>query len=309
MYKAKFFINKDAAAPEIPAPTLRKIRKLIKVRMGAGKGVSGRRWEAMGDPRNYISWYCTSYLAFKDVPLELRFNWDDTSLFVAGEDRSGCVGIAFTADEVADELKLLNRSLGVQAASKEEKGKVCTPRLVQWGFLGSASGRLECVVVKVYDRSISVANNLRIAHLKKVGDTDIHVLYIRGKQLAPGADAPAVDNPDAIAHFADHATECDIAEKVFGEVVVPKIEKRKAEYALAMKRIDKEGFVPKVGSPEYQLRVSEQMKLMREQALAQHGEFVRMRTDPVADPNSTVQGDFFRMMPALMQGSHRLTMK
>ncbi len=278
MYKSKYYVNKDAAAPEIPDKTLRKLRKLMKVKKGSAKAVSARRWEAMGDPRNYISWYCTSSLAFRDVPLELRFNWDDTSLFVSGEDRNGCVGIAFTADEVAEELKLLNRSLGVQMGSKE-KGHVCTPRLVQWGFLASASGRLECVVVKVYDRSISVEDNLDLVHIKKVGDTDIHVLFIRGKQLAPGADAPAVDgnDPDAIAHFADHATECDVAEKVFGEVVVPKIEKRKAEYAVVMKRIKEQGFGAKVGSPEYQQHVTEQMELMRQQALDMHGPFVARR--------------------------------
>ena len=37
--------------------------------------------------RNYISWYVAATVAMKDVPFELRFNWDDTSLFVAGEQR------------------------------------------------------------------------------------------------------------------------------------------------------------------------------------------------------------------------------
>ncbi len=105
-YKLMFFANQDATPPEISNRTLRRLRQLMKVKPGAAKFVSVRRWEAMGDPRyrtaicmrarcacidiahrNYISWYCTSNVAMKDVPVELRFNWDDTSLFVAGEQR------------------------------------------------------------------------------------------------------------------------------------------------------------------------------------------------------------------------------
>lgn len=110
----------------------------------------------MGDPRNYVSWYIAAVLGFKNVPLELRFNWDDTSLFVAGEERGAgaCVGIAFTSDEVIKEMERLNRSLGMQAPS-HEKGRHCTPRMVQWGVLASGSGRLEACVCKIYDRSIA----------------------------------------------------------------------------------------------------------------------------------------------------------
>jgi hypothetical protein len=50
-YKIMFFKNQEASAPEMSKHTLRKLRKLMKVKAGAAKYVSARRWEAMGDPR------------------------------------------------------------------------------------------------------------------------------------------------------------------------------------------------------------------------------------------------------------------
>ncbi len=264
-YKAKFFTNHRASVPEFSAKVLRKLRRLMRLKTGAVKFVSARRWEAMGDPRNYISWYIAATIAFKDVPLELRFNWDDTSLFVAGEQhgRGGaCLGVAFTAEEVLRELKHLNRSPGVQAPNSEP-GKHCTPRMVQWGILASAAPRLEACVVKVYDRAISVADNMKLVWIKKVGDCDIHVLYIRGKQLATGADPTAAEE---IAHGGvdcEYANETAVAEKIFTEVVAPKIEKRIAEYAVAMQMIRDKGFKAKVSSPELQQKVTAHLEAMR----------------------------------------------
>ncbi len=131
-YKLRYYSNQDASAPDIPKKTLRKLRGLMKAKgFGAARYVSARRWEAMGDPRNYMSMYIGSYVSLKNVPLELRFNWDETSLFVAGEQRNtgACVGMAFTAEEVANELDLLNRSPGIQHPA-QEKGRHCTPRMV-----------------------------------------------------------------------------------------------------------------------------------------------------------------------------------
>ncbi len=131
-YKLRYYTNQDASAPDIPKKTLRKLRGLMKAKgISAARYVSARRWEAMGDPRNYMSWYIASSIAMKNVPLELRFNWDETSLFVAGEQRNtgACVGMAFTAEEVAKELDLLNRSPGIQHPA-QEKGRHCTPRMV-----------------------------------------------------------------------------------------------------------------------------------------------------------------------------------
>jgi hypothetical protein len=274
MYKVRYFKNMDAEPPIIAPKTLRRLRGLMKAKGVRGfKYVSARRWEAMGDPRNYISWYVAANIGFKDVPLELRFNWDDTSLFVAGEERAagGCVGIAFTADEVFKELELLNRSPGMQAPT-HEKGRHCSPRMVQWGVLASGSGRLEACVCKIYDRSISEEDNLRLVHIKKLGDCDIYVLYIRGKQLAPGSDP---SNAEAIAHggVSDHASEAEVAELIFRDVVATKIEKRKAEVAVAMKRISQSRFGAKVGTPEYQRMVSLEMEAMRQAAVSSHGSF------------------------------------
>jgi hypothetical protein len=130
-YKLMFYKNADAAAPDFSKGTLRELRKRMKLKVGAAKSVSARRWQAMGDPRNYMSFYVTCNVALKDVPLELRFNWDDTSLFVAGEQRGAggcCLGVAFTAEEVERELAALNRSPGMQAPTVD--GPQCTPRMV-----------------------------------------------------------------------------------------------------------------------------------------------------------------------------------
>jgi hypothetical protein len=242
MYKLRYFKNQEHPAPEISRKTISKLRKLIKAKEhGAARYVSARRWEAMGDPRNYMSWYIAACLGLTNVPLELRFNWDDTSLFVAGEERGvgACVGVAFTAEEVAKELDLLNRSPGIQHPA-QQKGKHCTPRMVQWGFLASGSARLEMCICKVYDRAIRPEDNLRLCFIKKQGDCDIYVLYIRGKQLAPGA---VPTGAEAIAHggASEHASEAQVAAVVWKEVA-DKIEKRKAEYAVAMRNIREKGF-------------------------------------------------------------------
>lgn len=131
-FKIRYYSNPGAVAPEIPRKTLRKLRGLMKAKgFGSARYVSARRWEAMGDPRNYMSMYIGANIAMKDVPLELRFNWDETSLFVAGESRNtgACVGMAFTAEEVARELDVLNRSPGIQHPA-QEAGRHCTPRMV-----------------------------------------------------------------------------------------------------------------------------------------------------------------------------------
>ena len=65
-YKVMFFANQEAEAPAMSKHTLRKLRKLMKVKKGAGKWVSVRRWEAMGDPR-----YCTATMCCVISPLTL----------------------------------------------------------------------------------------------------------------------------------------------------------------------------------------------------------------------------------------------
>ncbi len=137
---------------------------------------------------------------------------------------------------------------------------------VQWGILGSAGARLEACVCKIYDRSIAPADNLRLCHIKKQGDCDIYCFYIRGKQLATGVDPTFAE---AVAHGGTdsaHASEAQIAEIIFRDVVAAKIEKRKAEYSVAMKRIRQKGFGEKLASPEFQRLVTEEIEAMRRAA-------------------------------------------
>jgi hypothetical protein len=139
---------------------------------------------------------------------------------------------------------------------------------VQWGFLSSAANRLEACVCKIYDRSIDKKDNLRLCHIKKQGDCDIHCLYIRGKQLAAGVVVDPT-SPEAIAHGgtdSDHSNEAAVAEIIFRDVIAEKIEKRKAEYAVVMRRIKEKGFGPKVSSPEFQQLVTEEREAFRKAA-------------------------------------------
>ena len=56
-YKLRYYSNQDAPAPDIPKSTLSKLRGKMKARgYNSARYVSARRWEAMGDPRNYMSW-------------------------------------------------------------------------------------------------------------------------------------------------------------------------------------------------------------------------------------------------------------
>jgi hypothetical protein len=144
---------------------------------------------------------------------------------------------------------------------------------VQWGVLASAAGRLECCVVKIYDRAISQANNLKLRFLRTLGDCDIHVLFIRGKQLGTNADPTGAE---AIAHggVEEHADETAVAAKIFTEVVAEKIEKRKAQYAVIMRQIHENGFQGKMGSPEMQRLVTAEIEAQRVRALESHGSFI-----------------------------------
>jgi hypothetical protein len=179
------------------------------------------------------------------------------------------MAVAFTAEEVERELAALNRSPGMQMPAAEP-GRHCTPRMVQWGVLASGAGRLEACVVKIYDRAIAAKDNLRLDFLRKMGDCDIWVLYVRGKQLASNTDPTG---SEAIAHggVEDHADECAVAAKIFTGVVAEKIEKRKAEYAVIMKRIAAAGFGGKVGSPEMQQLVSQEIEAQRKRVMEASG--------------------------------------
>ena len=232
-YQEFFSLNPHAVLDPIPTKTMRKLKKAAKLKGRKIHFVSHRRWEAMGDVRNYVSYYCAIFLAFRGVPLELRFNWDDTSLFVCADSRTGpnrFLGLAWTTKEQLKKMQALHRSVGVQL-----KQLNCTPRMVMWGILGSACGRCHLCVVKIYDRSIAAAESLRWYRLpESVGECDIVIMFIRGKQLGTGAVADEADEAvNNMAHggYNDgHADECQVARVVFGELVGPKVEEIMKKY-------------------------------------------------------------------------------
>jgi hypothetical protein len=149
-------LNPLAVIVPISPTTMRKLKRLVNLKGQKVRYVSARRWEAMGDPRNYVSFWCAAFLAFRGVPVELRFNWDDTSLFVASEMRNGgnrLNRLAWTTEEQLKTMQKLHRSLASQLPGSS--GPSCTPRMVQWGFLAAGCGRCHLAVVKIYDRAIA----------------------------------------------------------------------------------------------------------------------------------------------------------
>ena len=186
------FYHKNAAAnvEELSKSCCKKLRKQIRLTSNALNFASSRRLAAMGDPRNFIAFYVGAVLTFQDVALDLRFNWDETSLLVCADARSGTnkfLGLAWTTEEMMQVLKTLNRSPAGQS-----KTLAFTPRMVQWGCLAASDGRLHLLIKKIYDRSIDKKHNLKWVKLPQpVNGCDIIIMFIRGKQLGPGAAIPA----------------------------------------------------------------------------------------------------------------------
>ena len=185
----KFYHQNAAARVErLSKDCCKKLRKQLKMTSNALNFVSARRLVAMGDPRNFVSFFVGATLTFQDLALELRFNYDETSLLVCADARSGTnkfLGLAWTTQEMMKVLKTLNRSPGAQS-----KTLSFTPRMVQWGLLAAACGRLHLFIMKIYDRAIHKQYNLKWVRLpQQVNGCDIIIMFIRGKQLGPGAAA------------------------------------------------------------------------------------------------------------------------
>jgi hypothetical protein len=187
----------------------------------------------------------------KDVPLELRFNYDDSSLMFG--DHNEVAGVACAPESVMKLIKTLHRSLGAQRnASSADQLAAC---LLVLGFLASALGLLHISIVKIYDRAIRKKDNIRLEYINTVDACDIYCLYIRGKQKGAGALKDVAEVEDAalgdIAHggvpgLCDHATECEVAEKVFNMFIGPKIADLKAEYFVKKRHRKSIGFTAKM---------------------------------------------------------------
>jgi hypothetical protein len=253
--KHQQFFFPDARAPipvePLSAFVISQIKSELKAVKQKVKYVSFRRLEAFGDPRNYMSWMIASTLALKDVPLELRFNYDDSSLMFG--DHNEVAGVAYSCESVMKLLKNIHRSMGAQReALTADQVAAC---LVVLGFLASALGLLHISIVKIYDRAIKKEDNLRLEYINTIDACDIHCLYIRGKQKGAGAAVDDAAEEDAglddIAHggvpgLGDHASECEVAEIVFNKVIGKKIADLKAEYFVKKRHRKTAGFAAKM---------------------------------------------------------------
>ena len=202
------------------------------------------RLTAMGDPRNFVAFFCASKLTFEGIPLELRFNFDDTSILVCADARSGtnkCLGLAWTTEDMMKILKKCNRSPGAQSRNPDS-----TPRMVQWACLAASCGRFHLLIYKMYDRAISPENNLRWFKLtQQTNGCEIIILFVRGKQLGPGAAEieakPASEGPiseeqaaETLLQQIDHGglDHTHPSEKEVAEVVLTLVAKKIAEVKL-----------------------------------------------------------------------------
>jgi hypothetical protein len=256
--KHKEFYQPNSRVPAksvepLSAHVMSQIKASLKALKCSVQYVSARRLEAFCDPRNYISWMIAAVLGMKDVPLELRFNYDDTSIMFG--DHKEVAGVAYSSESVVKLLKQVHRSVGVQRS--EFGPNALAACMVVLGKLASCIGLLHVSIVKIYDRAIKTSDNLRLQFVNKVDACDIYVLYIRGKQKATGVvDDDDTDDEaglDDIAHggvpdlkSCDHASECEVAELVFNKVLGPKIAALKAEYFVRKKHLDVHGFDQKM---------------------------------------------------------------
>ena len=241
-----FTPNSRAPAEPLSKNVIAKLKSELNLVKTTVKYVAARRLEAMGDPRNYMTWMIASILGMKNVPLELRFNYDDSSLMFG--DHNEVAGVAYCTASVLKLLKSLNRSVGTQRADLGPDGLAAC--LVVLGFLASALGLLHNCIVKVYDRAIKSSDNLRLDFIETVDACDVYCLYIRGKQMACGvvADDDESRMSDA-AHggvpelkSSDHASECEVAELVFNRILGPKIADLKARYFVKKNHREQNGF-------------------------------------------------------------------
>jgi hypothetical protein len=248
------FFYPESLVPVPAEPLSNHVISQIKAELKAvrqkTKYVSGRRLEAFGDPRNYVSWMIAATLGMKDVPLELRFNYDDSSLMFG--DHNEVAGVAYTSESVMKLLKTIHRSMGAQRDALS--GDQIAACLVVLGFLASALGLLHISIVKIYDRAISKKHNLRLEYVNTIDACDIYCLYIRGKQKGAGALEDAEETESELGDIAhggvpglgDHATECQVAELVFNNVLGPKIADLKAEYFVKKRHRETVGFTKKM---------------------------------------------------------------
>jgi len=224
---------------------IKKLRKTIRLVSNSLNFVSVRRLVAMGDPRNFVSFYCAAKLTFDGIPLELRFNWDEMSILVCADARSGtnkCLGLAWTTEDLMKVMKKYNRSPGAQSPTLD-----FTPRMVQWGHLAAACGRIHLLIFKIYDRAILPQNRLKWVKIPQAlnNSCEIIVMFIRGKQLGAGADASAEQKQmDQIDHGGldlSHPSEKEVAEATL-TLVAHKIKEVKLNHYKNLRKYNESGF-------------------------------------------------------------------
>jgi hypothetical protein len=152
-------------------------------------------------------------------------------------------------------MKTLNRNPGVQSKTID-----FTPRMVQFGNLVSCCGRLHLKIMKFYDRAIAIENNLKYFKLpQRVNGCEIIIMFIRGKQLGPGAadkdKDPCVAGNNAADEAAEkmfrtidhggldhkHSSEKEVAELTM-TLVARKIDEVKTKYYADVRRYNESGF-------------------------------------------------------------------
>ena len=148
----KFHSKNDAAfLPDIAAKTMKRCLELMDTfsfkEPARKKNVRGA--EAMDDPRNFIAFAAVCLALMKDVPDDLKLNYDDVTFMVAED--MGVVKICYGHKDIQKAMKELGRSMSWHF---EEDGPQKQVRMFVCGFVSTGRGKLPVCVVKFYDRRI-----------------------------------------------------------------------------------------------------------------------------------------------------------
>ena len=148
----KFHSKNDATLlPDIKAKTMKRCLEMMDTfsfkEPARKKNVRGA--EAMDDPRNFIAFAAVCLALMKDVPDDLKLNYDDVTFMVAED--MGVVKICYGHKDIQKAMKELGRSMSWHF---EEDGPQKQVRMFVCGFLTTGRGKLPVCVVKFYDRRI-----------------------------------------------------------------------------------------------------------------------------------------------------------
>jgi hypothetical protein len=183
----KFYSKNDATLmPDIKPKTMKKCLErwdtFSFAEPARKKNVRGA--EAMDDPRNFIAFAAVCLATMKDVPDDLKLNYDDVTFMVAED--MGVLKICYGHKDIQKAMKELGRSMSWHF---EEDGPQKQVRMFVCGFLTTGRGKLPVCVVKFYDRRIQQPQRIMHHFIGTAGNgAEMHWVNIKLSQDGNGSN-------------------------------------------------------------------------------------------------------------------------